>query len=243
MSKLIKRLDNLEATALDSLLGFYEPHLPTFCAKAEDLGRKERVCVTSSCYSLLTLTLANSGNVYDHLISFDDDGEVDEGEFMALGNEEGDTGEPVEKRTSSSKNVISIHQVLKTLLATSWRDGDLFQAPLLLYTILKVDRDRSLIRKDPENASKIKSLISSVLKARPHRHYGMQQEHSDYIIYQICKVVALLQESMHSKSRRTLPESALPENVSSEMFWALLRCAEGKGHVVFAWDVIRTLSP
>lgn len=207
MSKLIQRLDKLETTALDSLLGFYEPQLHTFCAKAEDLGRKERVCITSSCYSLLTLTLANSGNVYDHLISFDDEQEE-------------------EAMSSSSKGIVSIGQVLKSVLTSAWRDDDLFQAPLLLYTLLKVDKGRSLICNNPHNAERIGMLITAVLKARPHRHNGMEQEHSDYIIYQICKVVALLQESISSPQPGSLPSDVLPENISSQIFWALLRCAE-----------------
>lgn len=226
MSKLIKRLDKLENTALDSLLGFYEPRLHTFCAKAEDLGRKDRVCITSSCYALLTLTLANSGNVYDHLISFDD--EKDE----VIDNVGDDAAEvaPASSSPSASRDVVSISQVLKSLLDSSWRDDDLFQAPLLLYTLLKIDTDQSLIRSNPQCGERIGNLISSVLKARPHRHHGLEQESSEYVIYQVCKVVSLLRNSSAS-----LPPIVLPQNFTSEIFWALLRCAEGKFASVWHW--------
>ena len=238
MAKLIKRLDVLETTALDSLLGFYEPNLHTFCAKAEDLGRKNRVCITSSCYSLLTLTLANSGNnAYDHLASLGDDAAIiGEEEYMALGYEADGTGNTEEKaatedtnydasstRHSPQSGIVAIHQVLESILDSPWREDDLFQAPLLLYTVLKVDQEGSLVRR---HAAKLGKLVKRILEARPHRHYGLQQEHSDYVIYQICKCVALLQESLHSATPG-LPSSVLPENVTSEAFWALLRCAEG----------------
>jgi hypothetical protein len=229
MSKLIKRLDTLKTTALDALLGFYEPQLHTFCAKAEDLGLKHRVCITSSCYSLLTLTLANSGIVYDHLISFNEDDAVPEegkqtGQIGASSEGDNEDNNSLPDHAASKQHIVSIRQVLKTILDSPWRDDDFFQAPLLLYTILKVDHNGGLIQ---QHAAKISVLIAKILEARPHRHYGLQQEHSDYIIYQICKVVALLHEHVQQPSS-ILPPTALPHNATSEIFWALLRCAEGK---------------
>ena len=206
MSRLIKRLDVLEDVAPDTLLGFYEPQLNTFSARPENVGSKKRVCVTSTCYALLTLTLGNAGGVYDDLLSLDHDD------------------------TTDNRDTIPIRQVMKPLIASSWRKDDLFQVPLLLYTILKVDSDRSLIRKaaasDKDSARRIQKLISAVLKARPHRHSGIQQDNSDYIIYQVCKVCVLLQEALEKRDEG-LPSNVLPDDAASEIFWALLRCAEG----------------
>ena len=193
-------------------MGFYEPQLRTFSARPGSVGTRKRFCLTSTCYALLTLMLGNTEGVYDSLVSFEDD---------VKGHE---------------WDRIPIRQVTKALLSSSWRDDDLFQVPLLLYTILKVDNDRSIIRsavaENQEVAGTVQNLISAVLKARPHRRAGIRQENSDYIIYQVCKVIALLQDSTTSaKEVGGLPVSTLPEDVNSEIFWALLRCAEGTSKI------------
>ena len=84
--------------------------------------------------------------MYNHLISYDDeDGEAnkdDDSDYMGLeSDDDGDKGVQRNRQqdNGASKDLISIRQVLKTLLDSQWRDEDLFQAPLLLYTILKVD--------------------------------------------------------------------------------------------------------
>jgi hypothetical protein len=196
MSSLIKRLDVLEFSAPDTLMGFYEPRLKSFSVKPGSVGSEKRVCVTSTCYALLTLALCSG----------------------------------VYKQTTDSKQ-IPIRKVIKALLHSEWREDDIFQVPLLIYTILRVDTDRSLIRSAASNqdiASRIKRLLSAVLKASPQRRLGTRQLHSDYISYQVCKVAHLLHESSDLKKGTVsgLPANVLPDEVDSDIFWALLSCAE-----------------
>ena len=40
---------------------------------------------------------------------------------------------------------------------------------------------------------KIQKFIEIILQARPHCWFGGQQEHSDYILYQVWEVIDLLQ--------------------------------------------------
>ena len=54
MSGLVKRLEAVELTAPDTILGFYEPRLLSFSVKP-GISKYNRVCVTSTCYVLLTI--------------------------------------------------------------------------------------------------------------------------------------------------------------------------------------------
>jgi hypothetical protein len=241
LTKLLKRLDVLESDAPDTLLGFYEPRLKSFSVKPEP-GKVERVCITSTCYALLTLTLS-SGGVYDSIV--------------------GSNKEDLDKVDPTK---IPIRQVLKTLLKSKWREDDLFQVPLLMYTLLRVDTDRSIIRsaaQDPEVACKIQTLISVVLKACPDPRMGTRQVYSDYITYQVCKVLALLQETTElpkpllSKLHQSeysdahtiveadkgvggLPLNTLPDELPSEIFIALLNCAEVSSNELCRQLALRT---
>lgn len=192
MSSLVRRLDVLDGTAAETLAGFYDSRLRSFSVKpggAAGIGgssRKKRVCVTSTCYALLTIALSSPG-VYDSILAPDDGAKNDDG--SAGGNDGGPS------RTAAEK--ICVKRVLRTLLSSDVRGDDMFQIPLLLYTLLRVDGDRSVIRSavastDDEIASKMRKLLSEVLKARPQRQMGSRQVHSDYIGYQVCKVLALL---------------------------------------------------
>ena len=235
MTKLVTRLNNIQSVAPETMLGFYEPQLKSFSVKPEVSREGDqpqtsqnqpppRVCITSSCYALLTLIL--SADVYE------------------------------------STN-IPIADIFQTILQSPWRQDDLFQVPLLLYTLLRVDTDRSLIKAevaaDPDKALKIKKLIMSVLKAAPDPRLGTRQAYSDYISYQVCKVLALLQETTkisipgQKLSRKRddstdirdveeekakiekddmkvgvggLPLCTLPDELSSEILRALMDCAE-----------------
>lgn len=188
MSSLVKRLDAIEFSAPDILMGFYEPRLKSFSVKPGSVGSEERVCVTSTCYALLTLSLCSG----------------------------------VYQETTDSKQ-IPIRKVIRTLLHSEWREDDIFQVSLLIYTVLRVDTDRSLIRSAASNqdiASRLKRLLSAVLKASPQRPLGIRQLHSDYISYQVCKVVALLHESSNLKKGTAggLPANILPDDVDSDIF-------------------------
>ena len=197
LSSLKKRLEVLEEASSELLSSFYEPRLKSFSVKPGG-AQKQRVCVTSSCYALLTLTIYPD-------------------------------------QAHANNSLIPIRRVMKTLLATEPRKDDLFQVPLLIYTLLKVDSDRSIIRAavdaNPNTAERLQKMLQSVVDARPHRSAGTRQEHSDYINYQVCKVVANLHDATPVPSTEDtavggLPASALPPNCASLTFWALMRCAE-----------------
>ncbi len=49
-------------------------------------------------------------------------------------------------KKASSK--IPLRGVVKALLRAPWREEDMFQVPLLLHTILVVDRERSVLNRD-----------------------------------------------------------------------------------------------
>jgi hypothetical protein len=232
----MERLDVIHNMAAEIMIGFYKPELKSFSkekAKQSNSRRNhnnKRMCITSTCYALLTITSKSSTGTYDSIISFDK-------------NVVDDT------RTTSKNELTKIHipDVVENLIKSEWREGDLFQVPLLLYTILSVDdKNHSLLRAacasssssilnstndDEEDdtainvANRIQKLIDIVLEARPHRRLGGRQEHSDYILYQLYKVIGLLQQESNLD---LLPNSALPEgkNIRSELFWVLQRSSE-----------------
>ena len=43
---------------------------------------------------------------------------------------------------------IPVRSVIKALLRANWRKDDMFQVPLLLYTVLKIDGERDVLNKD-----------------------------------------------------------------------------------------------
>lgn len=233
MSSLIKRLDVIESEGPSLLHGFYEPRLRSFSIKPET-GSQQRVCVTSTCYALVQLAVSRIYGVssgYDDVITYD---------YNSNFTEEDDSKIP-------------ILQVMHALLQSPFREGDLFQVPLLAYSILLVDQDRSIIRSvaesDPFVASKVKMILTAVLKAAPDRKLGSNQVHSDYVIYQVCKLISLLQDYTTTKEgveqpegpRQQnndnneeeeevgfggLPRNVLPDNMASDAFWVLLSSAE-----------------
>lgn len=50
--------------------------------------------------------------------------------------------------TAVKNERIPIRSVLKALLRANWRKDDMFQVPLLLYTVLKVDGEREVLNQD-----------------------------------------------------------------------------------------------
>ncbi|CAJ1963480.1 unnamed protein product [Cylindrotheca closterium] len=224
MSSLIKRLDVIENEAPSLLQAFYEPRLKSFSIKPE-IGSRKRVCVTSTCYALVQLAISKIYDItsgYGAVITYDNSMERGKGD-------------------EDNENVkIPIPKVVDTLLRCPFRESDLFQIPLLAYSILQVDDDRSMIRSaaksDPQVAAKFKTMLSTVLKAAPDRKLGSNQVHSDYVQYQVCKLIALLHDYTikHQSDDNNgsddgyggLPEEVLPDNIATDAFWVLLSCAE-----------------
>jgi hypothetical protein len=48
----------------------------------------------------------------------------------------------------SKSSKVPLRSVIKSLLRAHWREEDMFQVPLLLYTVLKIDSERSVLNKD-----------------------------------------------------------------------------------------------
>jgi hypothetical protein len=180
--------------------------------------------VTSTCYALQAILAGNTG-LYDTFIT--------------------------KEVTDDNDKRPSFNAIMSELLSAEWREDDLFQVPVLLYTLLKIDPDRTLLRKALgtfEAASKMQQLIRVVIAARPQRRDGESQAYSDYIMFQCCQVYSLLQESTRvpgpdvagdmngsgnsSGNGKTtyslggLPDSALPEGAVTQIPLALTRCAE-----------------
>ena len=143
----------------------------------------------------------------------------------------------------------SVRSIVQALLASEWREDDLFQVPLLLYTVLKVDAKRSILGPgnghtgmDEPLALRMRNLVTAVLGARPQRRNGNQQPFSDYILYQCAQCYAVLIDSTPTTSHEPqhdevtasekesgiggLPVTALPEGAASQLSLAVARCAE-----------------
>jgi hypothetical protein len=229
LSGLVRRLDALEGTAERTLTGFYEPALTSFSVKPSP-REEPRVCVTSTCYALLTILL--SPGVYDSIVSYEED---DDERHRHQTNK-------TRENHSAATTTIPVRQVMRTLLRSAWREDDLFQVPLVLYTLLRVDKDRSLIRREALKngavADRIRKLLEAVLRACPEPRRGTRQVNSDYISYQVCKVLVLLTSEADGSSDQEggdqhiggagggLPATALPENVARNVYAALYKCAE-----------------
>jgi hypothetical protein len=119
-------------------------------------------------------------------------------------------------------------QVLVALLASNWRKDDMFQVPLLLSTLLKVDTHKDLIK---THSLKVRQLVEAVLDARPRRRYGTGQSFSDYIVFQCAEAYAALFKFKEVSTTNTttnynLLDAILPENATSSLALSLVRCVE-----------------
>jgi hypothetical protein len=223
------RLSVLEQGAPASLTGFYEPALKSFSVKPG----AERISITSTCFALQAVLSASAhdASLYSSFITMD---------TSITKLDEKDTRTPV-------------RSIVQALLSSEWREEDMFQVPLLLYTVLKVDAKRNILGPsnygsntgmDEQLAARIRRLVTVVLSARPHRRSGNQQPYSDYILYQCAQCYSALidstptptisaifgeQETTASEKEAGiggLPVSALPEGAASQLSLAVSRCAE-----------------
>ena len=71
--------------------------------------------------------------------------------------------------TTSANKLVPMRDVIKAVLRANWRDEDLFQVPLLLSTVLKIDSDRSILNSsmDEEMSHRFKQLIVATMNNRP----------------------------------------------------------------------------
>ena len=185
-------------------MDFYEPNLYSFSIQP---GTASRLSITSTCYSILAIL--SHPSIYDSMV-----------DFM------GDTA--TEESTKMGK--VPFRRILRELLHSEWRQEDLFQTSILLYTLLKADPDRTILFQTTDEITKqrIRQLLSTVLQARTKRRLGSNQAFSDYICFQCCKVYCLLQETTirNTTTIGNLPADLLPDGAASDLSIALARAAE-----------------
>jgi len=245
MRNLAQRLQNLEKSAPEALAGFYEPHLHSFSVQPG--ASVNRISITSTCYGLQAILAAipvnqdpssslSSSNLYQSLVLMDT-------KIQQL-----DSDKEVTYVTTKSSSSTPVRTILQDLLLSEWREDDLFQVPLLLYTVLKIDHQRALLKSlDERLAARMRKLFQAVLGARPRRRDGMEQTYSDYILFQCSQVYATMYDGMSVPATVSLDETALaskqenseypspiagiaaqalPDGISSQLSLALLRCVE-----------------
>ena len=49
------------------------------------------------------------------------------------------------QQTKTQEDQVPVRSIVKALLRANWRKDDMFQVPLLLYTILKIDGERDVL--------------------------------------------------------------------------------------------------
>ena len=144
------RLITLEKQSPEILSEFYEPHLKSFSVHP---GSATSLSVTSTCFALQSLC-TGGGEKFDDYVDFNMKQSADN-----------DSSSGVKK----TDKLIPLRGVLKALLYARWREEDLFQVPLLLSTLLKIDADRSILNSsmDEELSHRVRQLVAAMLKSRP----------------------------------------------------------------------------
>jgi len=168
LSGLNKRLQVLEEVGPDYLGDFYEPRYRSFSVKP---GLAGKVSVTTSCYAILALLAGRSSGVYDSVIQW--------------------SGTSSDVGTDDSK--ISFQNALQAVIGSEWRQDDLFQVSILLYTLLKTSSDQTLLFSTDQSKDAIRECLAIVIGARPKRRLGIQQPLSDYITFHCTNVYTLVQ--------------------------------------------------
>lgn len=205
------RLENLEREAPDVLTAFYEPHLKSFSIRP---GSVEHISVTSTCFALLAIF--STEDSFSNMVDFNMEPRPD----------------ALDSRGSSK---VPLRGVVKALLRAQWREEDIFQVPLLLHTVLKVDKDRSVLNAgmDEELCFRVKQLIAATVENRPTRRSGTNQPLSSYILYLITDSLATLvgstpedKDGEEGIGLGGLPNKAVPDGATSSAVLALTRCVE-----------------
>jgi len=216
--ELDRRLEALEKILPSALLGFYEPNLKSFAVRP---GSK-RFSVTSTLFALDCIQHETFSSIADMNMDISSNTRT--------------------QKTVSMDGKISVKDVLHATLDSNWSADDLFQVPMVVHTILSVDKDRTLFNDMDRNLlKKVYLLMESILAARPMRRNGHTQPLSDYLIFLCAQAMATIHDSTKTLDRnlngdleaRTvgvgiggLPLDALPDGASSQLSLGLSRCAE-----------------
>jgi hypothetical protein len=100
---------------------------------------------------------------------------------------------------------IPIRDVVESVLRANWREEDMFQVPLVLYTILNIDADGTFLRNtDEDMRSRLRRLIDATISNRPRRRDGINQPASAYITYLITRALSGL------ATKSSIPPPATP---------------------------------
>jgi hypothetical protein len=182
--------------------------------------------MTSTLFSLSAIMAASDKSIYNSMIHLD---------MTAV---------------APSNDIVQLRDIVHATLFADWREEDLFQVPLIIHTILTVDKDRVLL--DPKVmdevlAERMRRLISALFSARPLRRNGQYQPLSDYIIFLCAQALTTMSKSTprvllpdwdtsssmdmagmsdNYVSIGGLPIKALPDGAASQLSIALSRCAE-----------------
>lgn len=207
--RIESRLKKIEREGPGLLTGYYEPHLASFSVRP---GGGSRISVTSSCYALLCIfASADSCSYFGEAVNFNLAPPAD-------GDDLSDSGSVVQVRT-----------ILTELLKSEWREDDLFQVPLLLNTLLTIDKRREVLNDSMDDvmSSSLKRLVEATLQARPQRRNGNYQPISNYIQFLIADALATLMEFTPAyETLGNLPSRSIPADAEKDVLLALTRCVE-----------------
>jgi hypothetical protein len=143
----------------------------------------------------------------------------------------------------SPPEIAQLKDIVRATLLAEWREEDAFQVPLILHTLLSVDKDRTLLNEimDDVLAERMRHLISALFSARPLRRNGQYQPLSDYIIFLLAQALTTMYKSTPLSgyaldntsssgddvvSIGGLPKKAIPDGAASQLSVGLSRCAE-----------------
>jgi hypothetical protein len=153
MKSIESRLITLEKQSPEILSAFYEPHLKSFSVHP---GSTSSLSVTSTCFALQSIA-TGGGEKFDDFVDFN------------MKQSENLSGAITTTTANNNGRSIPLRGVLKAALRASWREEDMFQVPLLLSTVLKIDSDRSILNSsmDEELSHRVKKLIAATMNSRP----------------------------------------------------------------------------
>mmetsp|Transcript_1237 Transcript_1237/g.2525 ORF Transcript_1237/g.2525 Transcript_1237/m.2525 type:complete len:841 (+) Transcript_1237:169-2691(+) len=215
-----QKLSDLQDASPDSLTSFFEPALLSFSVKP---GTTDRISITSTCYSLLAILAGQDGtsngngssngdkNTYrSTTLTLAMDAKITKDQLKGNGDDNNNNDDGRQPVRSILQNL-----VLSPSLRLNKDDTDMFQVPVLLYTLLQVDKERSLlggsgrslsssVLNNESMAARIRQLLSALLTARPRRRDGMERKYSDYITFHCARVYALLYSDDAGDSSSTM---------------------------------------
>ena len=153
MKSIESRLITLEKQSPEILSAFYEPHLKSFSVRP---GSTSSLSVTSTCFALQSIA-TGGGDKFDDFVDFN--------MKQSAENSSDSSG----ASSTTTNKLLPLRGILKAVLRANWRDEDMFQVPLLLSTVLKLDSDRSILNSsiDEELSHRVKQLIDATLNSRP----------------------------------------------------------------------------